>query len=95
MFDPSAPGRLGRDGLNENVHNYFINILARGSVQLLIFIYFHLSIINPHRKNNNFEILLYYIPIMLNSSLDITMEGVQFPLFFTHVGYFLPLTRIS
>ena len=30
MTDPSAPGRLGRDGLNENVHNYFVNILARG-----------------------------------------------------------------
>ena len=22
MLDPTAPGRLGRDGLNENVHNY-------------------------------------------------------------------------
>ena len=30
MTDPSAPGRLGRDGLNEHVHNYFVNIFARG-----------------------------------------------------------------
>ncbi|MEC9381464.1 MAG: hypothetical protein VX984_00050, partial [Thermodesulfobacteriota bacterium] len=91
---PSAPGRLGRDGLNENVHNYFINILARGGlIQLLIFIYFHLSIIKSwHRKNNNFEILLYYIPIMLNSSLDITMEGVQFPfIFYSMLGIFFHL----
>ena len=29
MTDPSAPGRLGRDGLNENIHNYFVNTLAR------------------------------------------------------------------
>ncbi len=94
MLDPSAPGRLGRDGLNENVHNYFINILARGGlIQLLIFIYFHLSIIKSwHRKNNNFEILLYYIPIMLNSSLDITMEGVQFPfIFYSMLGIFFHL----
>ena len=41
MLDPSAPGRLGRDGLNENVHNYFVNILARGGiVQLIIFMLF-------------------------------------------------------
>ena len=29
MLDPSAPGRLGRDGLNENVHNYFANIFGK------------------------------------------------------------------
>ena len=46
MLDPSAPGRLGRDGLNENVHNYFVNILARGGiVQLIIFMLFHYSYI--------------------------------------------------
>ena len=32
MLDPSAPGRLGRDGLNENVHNYFANIFGRGGI---------------------------------------------------------------
>ena len=38
MLDPTAPGRLGRDGLNENVHNYFMNILGRGGVlQLILF----------------------------------------------------------
>ena len=29
MVDPAAPGRLGEDGLNENVHNYLFTILAR------------------------------------------------------------------
>ena len=28
MLDPTAPGRLGRDGMNEHVHNYFVNIFA-------------------------------------------------------------------
>ena len=38
MTDPSAPGGLGRDGLNEHVHNYFVNIFARGGIfQFLLF----------------------------------------------------------
>ena len=28
MSDPSEPGRLGRDGLNEHVHNYFLILLV-------------------------------------------------------------------
>ena len=53
MLDPSAPGRLGRDGLNENVHNYLINVLARGGffVALLI-IYFHYSYIKIWNKKS-------------------------------------------
>ena len=30
MLDGSAPGRLGRDGMNEHVHNYFFTIISRG-----------------------------------------------------------------
>ena len=84
MLDPSAPGRLGRDGLNENVHNYLINVLARGGffVALLI-IYFHYSYIKIwNKKFKNYEILLLFIPAMINSLLDITMEGVQFPVLY-------------
>ncbi len=91
MLDPSAPGRLGRDGLNENVHNYFINILARGGIfQLLLFTLFHLSVLNVwYQKNKNLEILIYFIPVMINSSLDITMEGVQFPfIYYSLLGIF-------
>ena len=91
MLDPAAPGRLGRDGLNENVHNYFINILARGGIfQLLLFTLFHLSVLNVwYQKNKNLEILIYFIPVMINSSLDITMEGVQFPfIYYSLLGIF-------
>ena len=35
MEDPS---RSGYDGTNENVHNYFINIMARGGLLHLIII---------------------------------------------------------
>lgn len=90
MTDPSAPGRLGRDGLNENVHNYFVNIFARGGIfQLSMFIYFYLALLNLWRKRfANFSILIYMIPILFNSTLDMSMEGVQYPLiFFAFVGY--------
>lgn len=91
MLDPAAPGRLGRDGLNENVHNYFVNILARGGIfQLVLFTLFHLSVLNVwYQKNKNLEILIYFIPVMINSSLDITMEGVQFPfIYYSLLGIF-------
>ena len=45
MLDLSKPGRLGRDGNNENVHNFIINILARGrgytDFILCSFLFFH------------------------------------------------------
>jgi hypothetical protein len=92
MIDPSAPGRLGRDGLNENVHNYFVTILSRGGlIQLFLFVFFHFSLINIWKLNHkNYKILIYYIPAIFVSCLDISMDGVQFPLiFYTFLGYFL------
>ena len=92
MLDPTAPGRLGRDGLNENVHNYFITILSRGGLfQLTLFVLFHFSLIRLwHARNNNYKILIYYLPIMFVSSLDISMDGVQFPIiFYSSIGCFL------
>ena len=84
MLDPSAPGRLGRDGLNENVHNYLINVLARGGIFVaLLIIYFHYSYIKIwNKKNANYKIILLFIPAIINSLLDITMEGVQFPIIY-------------
>ena len=84
MLDPSAPGRLGRDGLNENVHNYLINVLARGGIFVaLLIIYFHYSYIKIwNKKNGNYKIILLFIPAIINSLLDITMEGVQFPIIY-------------
>ena len=84
MTDPSAPGRLGRDGLNEHVHNYFVNIFARGGIfQFLLFMLFHLSIILIwKRKYNNYTIILLTIPVFFTSGLDMSMEGVQFPIVF-------------
>ena len=93
MLDPTAPGRLGRDGLNENVHNYFMNIFGRGGIfQLSIFLYLYLNIYRFWKQKgystNSFYTLI--LPLLVVSSLDVTMEGVQFPLiFFTFLGYYV------
>ena len=93
MLDPTAPGRLGRDGLNENVHNYFMNIFGRGGLfQLSIFLYLYLNIYKFWKQKgystNSFYALI--IPLLTVSSLDVTMEGVQFPLiFFSFLGYYV------
>jgi len=92
MLDPSAPGRLGRDGMNEHVHNYFVNIFARGGIfQLILFLIFHISLVLYWKKENqNYQILMYMIPSIVVSLLDITLEGVQFPLiYYFFLYYFL------
>jgi len=90
MTDPSAPGRLGRDGLNENVHNYFVNIYARGGIfQFFAYLVFYLTLLKLWKKNHNdYSILIFMIPVLFNSTLDMSMEGVQYPLaFFSFLGY--------
>tara|TARA_A100001011_G_scaffold397541_1_gene498879 strand:- start:71 stop:1438 length:1368 start_codon:yes stop_codon:yes gene_type:complete len=93
MSDPSQPGRLGRDGLNEHVHNYFFNIIGRGGlVQLILFLGFYgLVYILWIKKNlKSFDFFKLFIPVMIVSGLDVTMEGVHFPfIFFSLLGYIL------
>lgn len=92
MTDPTAPGRLGWDGLNENVHNYFVNILARGGLfQLFIALYFHIYLIWYFKKRHgNYRILSFTLPLLFIASLDAAMEGVNFPIiFYSFYGYFI------
>jgi hypothetical protein len=93
MNDPAQPGRLGRDGLNEHVHNYFFNILGRGGIlQLLLFIFFYISIFKLWIKKNykKIDFIKLFLPILIVSSLDVTMEGVHFPfIFLSFLGYIL------
>lgn len=90
MLDPSAPGRLGRDGLNENVHNYFFNIMGRmGIIGLILIILFYNSLINMYQnRSKDFYLLSFLIPVFFNSFFDANMEGVQYPfLFFSTLGF--------
>jgi len=91
MKDPSAPGRLGRDGLNENVHNYFVTTLARGGlINLVLFLFLHFEIFKNLKKTKlSKSTYSLIVPCLFMSSLDITMDGVQFPLlYYFFVGYF-------
>ena len=92
MTDPQEPGRMGVDGMNENIHNYFLNIFARGGILLLgLFLYLHsYFVIMWKKKHNNFKILNFIIPLLIASFFDVPMEGVQFPLnYYFFVGAFL------
>ena len=96
MTDPSDPGRLGRDGLNEHVHSYIFNILGRGCiVQLILFIGFHFSFVYAwYRKYENWDILLLMVPVFLNSATDMNMEGVQFPfMYYFFLGVYFKLYK--
>ena len=92
MIDPNEPGRTGRDGTNENLHNYFINILARGGIfQLILFLAFFSLIVNSLKKENKiFRVTNFMIAALIAASFDPSMEGVQFPLiFYFFVGYLM------
>ena len=84
MTDPTAPGRLGWDGLNENVHNYFVNVLARGGLpQLLIVLFFQYFLFSQYKKRHgDNRILSFVVPLMFIALVDAVMEGVNFPIVF-------------
>jgi len=74
------------------VHNYFVNIFARGGFfQFLLFFFFYSAIIFYWvKKYKNYAIVLYLFPVLLNSTLDMSMEGVQYPIvFFIFLGFLI------
>ena len=80
------------DGLNENIHNYFLNIFARGGVPLfLLFIFLHVSFLTKWReRNKNLRLLNFIAPLLIASFFDVSMEGVQFPFnYYFFIGIFL------
>lgn len=84
--------RRGSDGTNENVHNYFVNILARGGMlQVFLFASFHILIVKQFKeKFGNLSILKFVIPVFVVSFFDTSMESVRFPLlYYSFLGYFL------
>tara|TARA_B100001250_G_scaffold13960_1_gene12210 strand:+ start:27158 stop:28429 length:1272 start_codon:yes stop_codon:yes gene_type:complete len=81
--------RTGLDGLNENVHNYFLNIYARGGLaHLFLYLYFYLLLYrNFKNKYGTNEILEFIVPVLFISFFDSSMENAHFPiLFFLYLG---------
>ena len=76
--------RRGNDGLNETVHNYIINILARGGlVQILLFLYLNYCILRMYFSNHgNYKILIYMLPLLIVSMFDGAMENAHYSLIY-------------
>ena len=86
MKDPTAPGRLGREGLNEHVHNHIFTIVGRMGL-IGVFLYSLLQF-NLFAMNSTKKILLFIFPLFLVTMFDTTMESVQFPiLYYTILGF--------
>ena len=76
--------RLGLDGLNENVHNNWFNIFARGGIfQVTLFVFLLFFIVRSYFKNSlNYNILIFIIPILFVSFFDSSMENAHFPIIY-------------
>ena len=76
--------RTGLDNINENLHNYFIQILSRGGIiHLILFMYFFSKLVKSYLSNNkNYDILFYLVPLLWISFFDSSMENAHFPLIF-------------
>lgn len=82
----------GEDGTNENVHNYFINIYARGGlVHLLLFLYLYISLIKLKKsKYSKSDILTFLFPALIVSMFDSSMESPNYSfMFFFFIGCLL------
>lgn len=79
--------RSGNDGTNENVHNFFVNVYARGGlIHLLLYISFFVILFRSAEQNNRLKILaMFFVPLIFTSFFDASMENAHYPLIF----YFL------
>ena len=84
------PDRAGLDGSNIHVHNYFINILARGGlIHIILFILFYISLFrNLLGTKKDHLTFVFVLTVLFVSFFDSSMESVRFPfLFFTVLSY--------
>jgi len=74
----------GLDGLNENSHNYFINIFIRGGIfGILVILYFFYNLIKIPKINfTNFEFSIFFLPLVFISMFDGSMENPYFAIVF-------------
>lgn len=79
--------RSGNDGSNENVHNFFVNVYARGGlIHLILYLSFFIVLIKSSKLNNNLKLFsMIFFPLIITSFFDASMENAHYPLIF----YFL------
>ena len=78
------PLRAGDDGLNENIHNFMLNVFARGGFfHFLIYLIFLVLIIDSLKKvYKDYSFMSLFFPLLLASLFDASMENAHFPLIF-------------
>ena len=84
--------RQGTDGTNQNPHNFLIYALGRGGLFNLVFVFlFHITVfLYFYKKNKDFKILLFILPVLMTSFFDASMESVRFPfVYYTFLSLFL------
>jgi len=82
----------GIDGTNENVHNHFVQILARGGiVHVFLIASLYLLFIRIYYNNHhNLKIVDFMLPIIFVSLFDTSMESVRFPtVFLFYLAFFV------
>lgn len=74
----------GVDGLNENSHNYFLNIFIRSGIfGLLLVFYFFYNMFKLVKINfTNSEFLIFFLPLIFISMFDGSMENPYFAIVF-------------
>jgi hypothetical protein len=79
--------RSGNDGTNENVHNFFVNMIARGGfIHATLFIFFFIAIYKKALSINNLKIFfMIFIPLIFTSFFDASMENAHYPLLFYYL----------
>ncbi len=74
----------GVDGLNENSHNYFLNIFIRsGLLGLVLVFYFFYNMFKVVKTNfTNVEFSIFFLPLAFISMFDGSMENPYFAIVF-------------
>ena len=85
-----TPSRSGVDGFNENVHNYFINVFARGGlVHLFLILCLYICIFKNIKDTYSLSFAMAIVlPVLAVSFFDASMENPHFPaLFYLFIGF--------
>lgn len=92
------PFRSGSDGTNENVHNFIVNVFARGGfLQLFLYLIFIYSLYLYFKKRFNYlDYFILTLPILFASLFDASMENAHYPiLFYILIGYLVSSSKSS
>ena len=91
IYAMENPIYQGEDGSNENVHNYFFNIFARGGmIHLTLFLMFFYYLFNSKKLKYSKKLAATFVlPALIVSMFDSSMETPNYPfIFFFFIGIF-------